>query len=324
MENPRARLELTPEASAFVDEWLSPLPYVEAHTSGSTGAPKAIRLLKDDMRWSARATLDFFGLGEGSTLLLPLEPSYIAGKMQIVRAIEGGCRLIAEHASRQPFATSAEITPSSMIAIVPAQIEGLMESPLFGMIGAVIVGGAPTPPHLERMLTETGVNAYATYGMTETCSHVALRRFGEDLFHGLPGFTFTTTDDGCLVIESAHMSFGRLVTNDVVELMDGNVFRFLGRKDNVINSGGIKIHPEEIEEHLLPALPAGYSAYITSRPSHKWGEEAVIVTDWPDLTMTAVSAILNGLPHRMMPKDVIYRSILPRTATGKIIRQRIR
>lgn len=324
MENPRARLELTPEASAFVDEWLSPLPYVEAHTSGSTGAPKAIRLLKDDMRRSARATLDFFGLGEGSTLLLPLEPSYIAGKMQIVRAIEGGCRLIAKHASRQPFATSAEITPSSMIAIVPAQIEGLMESPLFGMIGAVIVGGAPTPPHLERMLTETGVNAYATYGMTETCSHVALRRFGEDRFHGLPGFTFTTTDDGCLVIESAHMSFGRLVTNDVVELMDGNVFRFLGRKDNVINSGGIKIHPEEIEKHLLPALPAGYSAYITSRPSHKWGEEAVIVTDWPDLTMTAVSAILNGLPHRMMPKDVIYRSILPRTATGKIIRQRIR
>ncbi len=324
MENPRARLELTPEASAFVDEWLSPLPYVEAHTSGSTGAPKAIRLLKDDMRRSARATLDFFGLGEGSTLLLPLEPSYIAGKMQIVRAIEGGCRLIAEHASRQPFATSAEFTPSSMIAIVPAQIEGLMESPLFGMIGAVLVGGAPTPPHLERMLTETGVNAYATYGMTETCSHVALRRFGEDLFHGLPGFTFTTTDDGCLVIESAHMSFGRLVTNDVVELMGGNVFRFLGRKDNVINSGGIKIHPEEIEKHLLPALPTGYSAYITSRPSHEWGEEAVIVTDWPDLTMTAVSAILNGLPHRMVPKDVIYRSILPRTATGKIIRQRIR
>lgn len=324
MENPRARLALTPEATAFVDEWLSPLPYVEARTSGSTGAPKAIRLLKNDMRLSARATLDFFGLGVGSTLLLPLEPSYIAGKMQIVRAIEGGCSLIAEHASRQPFATFTEIAPSSMIAIVPAQIEGLMESPLFDRIGTVIVGGAPTPPHLERMLTETGANAYATYGMTETCSHVALRRFGEELFHGLPGFKFTTTDDGCLVIESVHMSFRRLVTNDIVELMDGNVFRFLGRKDNVINSGGIKIHPEEIEKDLLPALPAGYSAYITSRPSQKWGEEAVVVTDCPELTAARVSAILSGLPHRMVPKGVIYRSTLPRTATGKIIREKIR
>lgn len=312
---------LTPEAREFITQWLDDSPVITAHTSGSTGTPKQILLKKNDMRASARATIKFFGLHGASTLLLPLSPDYIAGKMQIVRAIEAGCRLVVETPSSRPFATYEGAC--SLIPIVPSQLDGLIAAPFARGVKNVIIGGAPLSPAQEQHIISAHLNAYATYGMTETCSHVALRRVGERVYRGLPGFRFSTDMRGCLVIESSTLSFGRLVTNDMVRLTGDNEFEWLGRYDNVINSGGVKIHPEEIEQVMTPLLPEGATAYVTSRASDQWGEEAVIATDSHDVTDRLLDRLKELLPPHHVPHDIIYLDNIPLTSSGKIIRQRI-
>lgn len=313
---------LTPEAEEFLREWESDSPIVKAHTSGSTGKPKEIELLKADMIASARATIRFFGLGPSSFLVLPLSPSYIAGKMQIVRAMEAECSLCVEPPSSHPMARGTD-GRISLLPIVPSQLAGLMESPSFSSIDNLIIGGAPLAPRDEALLVSCGINAYATYGMTETCSHVALRRIGSDRFDALPGFWFSVDDRGCLVIETSTLSFGQIVTNDMVSLISPQSFRWLGRFDNVINSGGVKIFPEEIEKVLVPMLPPGATAYVTSRKSEKWGEEAVIVTDSPLVNRRLLLQLGESLPPYHVPKDIIYVPVVRRTpVSGKIVREK--
>ena len=206
---------------------------------------------------------------------------------------------------------------------VPSQLEGLLDSPFVSRAENIIIGGAPLSPGQERSLTSAGLNAYATYGMTETCSHVALRRIGHDTYRGLPGFDFSTDSRGCLVIDSSTLSFGRLITNDMVSLSGTNEFEWLGRYDNVINSGGVKIHPEEIERVMAPILPVGATAYVTSRASERWGREAVIVTDSREVTAELLVRLKDLLPQHHAPHDIIYLDHIPLTSSGKIIRQRI-
>ena len=314
-------MTLTTEAEEFISEWRNRLPYVTAHTSGSTGKPKEIRLLKSDMRASARATAEFFGLTSASTLWLPLSPSYIAGKMQIVRALEAGCSLVVEPPSNTPLHHSPPgVTEISLLPIVPSQADGLLASPLRRRVKAAIIGGAPLSREAEQRVIDSGLTAFATYGMTETCSHVALRRLGEEEFHALPGFTFSTDSRGCLTIETRTLSFSRLVTNDVVALSSPQSFRWLGRWDNVINSGGLKIHPEEIESLIAPLLPPGALFYVASRPSAKWGEELILVTDTPHPGLTEQLRTLLG-PTRA-PKAVVVDPDIRLTGSKKIIRRK--
>lgn len=311
------------KAIEFINEWLSDSPYISAHTSGSTGAPKPIALLKSDMRCSANATNRYFGITADSTLVLPLSVDYIAGKMMIVRAIEAGCTLAIEPPSMTPIASNA---PHSidLIPIVPSQIPGLLKSPFINRCKAILVGGSPLSCAQENMLATSGIPAYASYGMTETCSHVALRRIGhDDAFRFLPGFRGTADDRGCLVINSDRMSFGTIATNDIVEFLHDGLFRILGRIDNVIISGGEKIHPEQIENIIAPLL--GRNAfYIASRRSDKWGMEPILVIEGeadkinPDPILSGCN---NLLPRHHIPKDIYIIKSLPRTASGKIKRE---
>ena len=313
---------LTPEAETFLAEWTAPTPDITAHTSGSTGTPKEIRLSKADMRASAHATIEFFGLNSDSTLALPLSPDYIAGKMQIVRAFEAGCRIVTEKPSSQPLATFP-YDRCTLVPIVPSQLKGFLGSPVSRHTDNVIIGGAPLAPDQEKEIAALGISAFATYGMTETCSHVALRRIGEETYRALPGMTFSTDDRGCLVIDSSTMSFGHLVTNDMVTLEGNTCFRWLGRYDNVINSGGVKIHPEEVERVLATLIPQGVTAYVTARTSKRWGEEAVIVTDSHTLGANILERLKEMLPQHTAPRDIIYLDKIPLTSSGKIIRQKI-
>ncbi|MDE6080259.1 MAG: AMP-binding protein [Duncaniella sp.] len=315
-------LILTERCGQFLKEWRDTKPYITAHTSGSTGAPKEIKLLKSDMRASARATNEFFGITHDSTLLLPLSADYIAGKMQVVRALEAGCSLIAEEPSSTPF--SHFEGHATMMPVVPSQLEGWLASGRTRMVDNLLIGGSPLSPDMERRLIDARVKAFVSYGMTETCSHVALRRVGDDFYTGLTGFAFSADERGCLVIDTTTLSFGRLVTNDVVALRDAMSFKWLGRADNVINSGGIKIHPEEIEKVIAEIVPSAVEFYVSSRQSAKWGREAVVVTTADEQTFP--DAVLDFLAQRMgrrLIKDVIRVARIEKTASGKLKRERL-
>ncbi|MDE6556436.1 MAG: AMP-binding protein [Duncaniella sp.] len=314
-------LILTPEAEAFVEEWVSPSRYIVARTSGSTGQPKEILLSKEDMSASARATNKFFGIDSFSTLLLPLAPSYIAGKMQIVRALTAGCKLITEKSSNRPFPHFSG--KATMIPVVPSQLESLIETGLYRKVDNIIIGGSPLSPEMETRLFGLGARAWVTYGMTETCSHVALRKIGSDKYEALPGFEFSTDAEQCLRISSTTLSFGSLQTNDIVEICGTKSFKWLGRRDNVINSGGIKIFPEEIEKELSRMVKPETEFYVTSRRSLQWGEEAVIITTAEENAFPAsILSEYNSIKGKSLIKDLIRTDYIERTSSGKIIRRR--
>lgn len=306
-------------ARRFMDEWESSAPTVTAHTSGSTGEPKEIHLPKADMRVSARATNARFGIGKESTLVLPLSPDYIAGKMMLVRAAEAGCRIIVEKPSNSPLCEDCG-SSADLMAVVPSQCERLLDNAIaHRRLRNLIVGGAPLSPEMERELAGMPWRTYATYGMTETCSHVALREVGQRVYTAMPGVSFSTDARGCLVIEAPAYSFGTLVTNDAVRLTDSTHFEWAGRYDNVINSGGIKLHPEELEALLAPHIRGAF--YLDGIPDRKWGTALRITAEAPAPEADELLEICRRvLPRYAVPKSARILASIPRTASGKIKR----
>ncbi len=309
-------------AEKFLDEWHNEKDYVIAHTSGSTGKPKEIRLLKSDMLLSARATCRFFGINPKSVLLLPLSTDYIAGKMMIVRAIESGATLYIEKPAR---AISLDRCGSiDLLPIVPAQLEHILSADKRSIVRNLLIGGGALSPEQETAIAKSGINAWLSYGMTETCSHVAIRKISSEAtsFEALPGITFDTDKRGCLVINAPGFSFGRLVTNDIVETESPLRFRWLGRYDNVINSGGIKIHPEEVERKLSSLIKRPF--YVIGRQSREWGQEAVMYIEGSGGQEDA-DAIINEarriLDRYSVPKAVYFIPEFDRTSSDKIIRR---
>lgn len=310
----------------FLSEWRSAAPYVVAHTSGSTGRPKEIRLLKADMRASAALTNRFFGISAGSCLLLCLSPSYIAGKMMIVRAEEAGAQLVVEEPSNRPLEHHDGSTVD-LLAVVPSQALWLADHPkLLNGVRNIIVGGGEIAPGLRQKLAKlSGVSVYATYGMTETCSHVALSpvTMPASPFTALPPVTFATDHRGCLVINAPQFSFRQLVTNDIVTLLSADSFYWRGRYDNVVNTGGIKVFPEEIERTIAHLIARRF--YVGSRPSEKWGQELVLKIEGEPLTDDEAralnAAIASLLPPPQRPKAIIAVSQFAETQSGKVKRQ---
>ncbi|MDE5941176.1 MAG: AMP-binding protein [Muribaculaceae bacterium] len=311
-----------PDEKRFIDEWMNCRNYITAHTSGSTGAPKEIRLLKSDMRMSARSTNVRFGITASSRLFCPLSTSYIAGKMMIVRAIEAKCTLIAEKPSNNVMVS--DYGDIDLMAVVPSQCDKLIDNPTAcTRLKNLIIGGAPLSPETERRLAEKPWNSFATYGMTETCSHVALRRCGDNEYEAMPGIEFDTDGRGCLVINAPEFSFRHLVTNDIVSLIDCHTFRWLGRYDNVINSGGIKIHPEEIEKQLVGILPEPF--YIHSVADNKWGQTVGVTLLRCDMDEAEIISLCrNVLPSHAVPRRVRFVNAMRYTSSGKIIRENIK
>ncbi len=298
----------------FIKLWRSGCQQFEAHTSGSTGTPKSIMLNRADMIQSARATNQFFGITKNSTLGLPLSVNYIAGKMMVVRTEIAGCKLL-------PLPISNDVIIRQhvdLLSVVPSQIPSILSSSQY--IDNLLIGGAPINSQSEHALIDAGIKAYLGYGMTETCSHVALRRIGNDgRFTAMPGITFATDSRDCLIIQSAYFSWKSLVTNDVVEILSDTEFKWLGRADNVINSGGIKIHPESLEQtyrQLIPELPDFYLVGITS---DKWGSELAMVTQ-PIHQHLLEELKAKVTDHKYLPKKIITVHELATTANGKVRR----
>ena len=307
----------------FLDEWNNSKNTVEVQTSGSTGVPKCIRVEKQRMLNSARITCDFLGLKTGDTALLCMPLDYIAGKMVVVRSIERQLRLTTVEASGHPL---KNITNSfDFAAMVPMQVYNSLqvaeEREKLRTIKHLIIGGSPINDDLQQQLSSFPNNVWSTYGMTETLSHIALRRLnGENASLWYTPFntvSISLNANGCLVIEAPLVHEGRLETHDRAEIRDGK-FRILGRLDNVINSGGIKIQAEEVEEMLRPHIKMPY--LISKCSDEKFGEIVVLLTECPDLSLVK-EICCNVLPKFWQPKHYLYTSHIPLTGTGKPARK---
>lgn len=304
-------------------EWLSESGTIVAHTSGSTGSPKRILLQKSDMRQSARATNAFFSIDSHSVLASPLSVDYIAGKMMVVRACEAGCPLLELPVSND-IVIPSRVRRIDLLPVVPSQIASLLRQPeLASVVKNVLVGGAPPAADDCRRLSDAGYRAYIGYGMTETCSHVAIAEASdpERTFHAMPGISFATDGDGRLIVEAPGFSFGRLIANDIVALISPTAMRWRGRADNIINSGGLKLVPEELEAMYAPALP-GEKYYVTSVESERWGSAVALVIESESDRCTELTETLGRhiADHRYLPKQIICLPALPRTPNGKIKR----
>ena len=323
----------------YIAAWLSPSKTLEVQTSGSTGRPKCITVEKERMRASARMTCDFLGLREGQTALLCMSVDYIAGKMMVVRALERGLRLITTAPSGHPLKDiDADI---DLAAMVPMQVWNSLQEPTeraqLQRIRHLIIGGGAVSPELEEGLhtlydeqCSKGTRptaVWSTYGMTETLSHIALRRLsGPEAtlwYTPLPGISLSQdAETQTLIIDAPALCTDPLHTHDIVHFEDndspmhsmpGLRFRILGRTDNTVCSGGVKIQIEEVETLLQQHL--GDSVQLTSRPDPKFGEVLVLLTTYP-INENLLHHILREHPY-WYPKEILYVTALPRTATGK-------
>ena len=311
----------------FLEEWNNPSPYVHVQTSGSTGTPKPMLVEKQRMLNSARITCDFLGLREGDTALLCMSLDYIAGKMMVVRSIERGLKLISVEPSGHPLSTPH--SPLSFAAMVPMQVYNTLqvaeECERLKQIRHLIIGGGAIDDALAAALKTFPNHVWSTYGMTETLSHIALCRLNgpdaSEWYTPFPSVKVSLNEDSCLVIDAPLVCPSRLVTNDIAELSSGTdpevKFRILGRKDNVICSGGIKIQIETVERQLRPHLQAPF--LITKRPDAKFGEAVVLLTE--GTVPEAQEVCERILPKYHQPRVYLHVDQIPLTATGKPARQ---
>ena len=311
----------------FLSEWNNDSPFVHVQTSGSTGVPKPMLAEKRRMLASARITNDFLGLREGDAALLCMSLDYIAGKMMVVRSIERGLKLITVEPSGHPLNHSQLAIDDCQIdfaAMVPLQVYNTLQVPeerkRLLQIRHLIIGGGAIDEALGAELKNFPNAVWSTYGMTETLSHIALRRLSgpeaSDWYIPFPSVKVSLSEDGCLVIDAPEVCPERLVTNDIAEISPQG-FRILGRKDNVICSGGIKIQIEEVESRLRPFLRVPY--LISKRPDPKFGEVSVLLTEGSvDEARQICERIL---PKYYLPRHYLHVDRIPLTETGKPARQ---
>ena len=325
----RRRLQLPEWEEAlfiFLENWLDESDIIHAQTSGSTGVPKKLELKKEQMKASARLTNQFFDLRKEDTVLLCLSTNYIAGKMMIVRAFVGHLHLIAIEPTSYPPINK----PVKFTAMVPMQVEALLNSTeglaTMNYIDKLIIGGSATSALLETKLQNVSTNCYATYGMTETVSHIALRKINgsdsSDEYRALEGVWFEQDERDCLVIHAPHLQAEPFITNDIVKLKNRNCFEWIGRFDNVINSGGVKLFPETIEKKISSFIAQRF--YITSRKDEKLGEKVVLVIEsepFTELKNQELDIQLSSHLGRFeKPREIIFKPQFEETSTGKVKR----
>ena len=305
----------------FLQEWHNDADRIWVHTSGSTGKPKPMYVEKRRMLASARITCDFLGLRPGDTALLCMPLDYIAGKMVVVRSLERGLRLISVPPTGHPLRDVEE--PLSFAAMVPMQVYNSLqvqaERERLMQVRNLIIGGGAVDDALAQELRSFPHAVWSTYGMTETLSHIALRRLSgneaSDWYTPFESVRVSKDEEGCLVIDAPLVCDHRLVTHDRVVLSpDGRHFRVLGRKDNVIDSGGIKIQIEEVEEAMKTFIYVPY--LIKKGKDKKFGEIVVLLNEATDLTAIAETC-KQVLPKYWQPRKYVLVDHLPYTETGK-------
>lgn len=312
------------ELHKLVHDWFSDELYLEVKTSGSTGIPKTIGLQKSHIVNSVKATVHYFELEPKSKVLLCLPLDYIAGKIMVIRAIVAGWHLDIQNPTSNPLENIQ--TYYDFSAMVPLQLENSVSK--LNQIRKLIVGGGRVSELVQDQLQASSCQVYETYGMTETITHIAVKKLnGNELkptfFETLQHLSVYIDDRNCLVIKCPEISDEIIFTNDVVQLISENQFLWLGRFDNIINSGGIKLNPESIEAKLKPLISDRF--IISSIPDNRLGEKLILIvernatSDFSELKKEIAS--LNTLGKFEKPKEIFAIPKFKETNSGKIKRK---
>jgi len=312
--------ELQTKVLKFIEEWNSADSFITVHTSGSTGMPKEIRILKDHMIISAKKTLAYFTISPGQNALLCLSPDTIAGKMMIVRSIVGNLNLFVTDVSSNPL--NQIIERIDFVALEPLQVEELLKSEQqkFSNIQTILIGGGPISNALSAKLQLADIQAYHSYGMTETISHVAIRPVGKNeknTFEALNRIKFSTKNEQ-LVVHYPEIGYSFLTTNDIVELVNSQHFKFVGRSDFMINSGGVKLNPETIENLLSPLFNIPF--FVAGMEDEKLGQKLILLIEGTTSLAPTLFELKSILPKYHDPKEMYFIPKFVRTESGKINR----
>ena len=297
----------------FLLDWFDEKDFIEMETSGSTGIAKTIRVKKQAMVNSAIATGDFFELSPGDKVLNCLPVKYVAGKLMFVRSFILGLDMDFVAPTSKPLKNNEIIYDFS--AMVPLQAQNSLAE--LKDVKKLIVGGAKINDKLEKELLKLSTRSFETYGMTETVSHIAAKKVGDKIFTVLPNVSVNIDDRNCLVIEALSISDEKIITNDLVNLISPTQFEFLGRLDNVINSGGIKLMPEQIEEKLTSLISQRF--FVIGLPDVDLGEKLVLVIEGEKFDLD--QSIFNKLDKYEKPKEILFVPKFKETGNGKIIRK---
>lgn len=311
----------------FLLDWLNDKDVVSVTTSGSTGNPKLLTLKKQSMVHSALATGDFFSLKPGNTALHCLPAKFIAGKMMLVRALILGLELDLVEPNSQPLLSNKKAY--GFCAMVPLQLQNSINQ--LSSIKSLIVGGAEVSSKLQENLQNTNCDIYETYGMTETVTHIAVKKLNNFMslregttkqsFKTLPNINIKKDNRDCLVISAPKLTDEDIVTNDIVELYSEDSFKLLGRIDNVINSGGVKLFPEQIEKKLSKIIDEPF--FVASKKDHSLGESLILVVEGLVDSVVLKKAIKNlkNLDTYEIPKEIFSIPQFVTTNSGKLQRK---
>jgi O-succinylbenzoic acid--CoA ligase len=312
---------ISKEINQFLREWFSTDSHVVVKTSGSTGNPKNIHLRKDFMINSALATGCYFQLGENTKALCCLPIKFIAGKMMLVRALTLGWDLDVIESTSNPL---QEITKEyDFSAMVPLQLRNSISK--IDQIKTLIVGGGVVSRELKKAIQTIDTNCYATYGMTETITHIAVKKLNkfsqselesESVYKTLPDVTISKDKRSCLVIRAPKISDENIITNDVIELISKSEFNWKGRLDHVINSGGVKLHPEEIEQKLSNTIYSRF--FVAGILDEILGEKCILVIEGENYPITKKH--FSMLSRFEIPKTIFFIPKFIETGSGKIQR----
>lgn len=317
------------KALSFCNDWLAGRESFTITTSGSTGDPKKIEVRRDAMIASAQKTADALGLKQGMTSLVCLDTSFIAGMMMLVRCLNTGMNMIITEPSANPV-KGLNNKKIDFAALVPYQLTAILRSGQEPAIATIILGGAPAGSQLISDIQRLSSTCYATFGMTETLSHIALQRLNgparQESFHTLDGIAISADSRGCLVIDADYLQ-ETVVTNDLVDIIGVKEFKWLGRYDNIINSGGIKVIPERIETAVANWMAGRqYSNrfFVAAVPHPQLGQQVVLLIEGT-LSHEDEDSLLNSLRTALskyeVPGRIFYKDHFVETKTGKIDRK---
>lgn len=300
----------------FLLDWFDDRSYIDLHTSGTTGIPKIIRTEKQKMVNSALVTGDFFELSPGDKVIYCLPTRFIAGKMMLVRSFILGLEVDFVKPTSKPLAKND--TKYDFAAMVPLQAQNSLAG--LKNIKKLIIGGAKMTKTIENKLKKAyNTKIYETYGMTESLTHIAARKLGDEFFTILPNVTIDKNENGCLVIHAPRVSDEKIVTNDMVEIINDKQFLFIGRIDNVVNSGGIKLIPEMIEEKLGHFIDTSF--FVGGIPDAVLGEKLVLVIEGSKKELD--EKIFDTLDKYEKPKEIFFVPKFMQAENSKIQRREI-